>query len=901
MLQALNPDKWWQKEPDRLKIDRFYHTARLKYLMISPRSCPALLAILLCAACGGGVKNSPPDAALAMISSSMDIVYRVVENRGAGGCLPDIDQPCHRVALTLSLPAPLADANWQVYFSMVDPILKVLPGEFDIEQINGNLHRITPNGRFRPFAAGVPKKIEFIGAGLSLVEGRIMPNYYVATADGNARNIIATALATDAETGLEALPHVAPIDWRQGFVRAASDRTQLATAGYLYRRHRDTRELKDDLALAIIPTPRALRPGPGAALDMTAGVRIEAADFPAAGLNVALARLADLGVAQNDSGIALRIGRDRAMAAESYRLEVTGSKIELRAGDAAGAFYGLISLAALIDPRSLSLPRLTLNDGPRFAFRGMHIDVARNFRSRRFILALLDQMANYKLNKLHLHLADDEGWRLAIAGLPELTAIGARRCHDLEENRCLLPQLGSGATSEAGRDGFYSAEDYQAILRAATARHIQVIPSFDMPGHSRAAVKAMEARFRRLTAGGRAAEAERYLLTDPDDQTRYRSIQHYNDNTINVCMPSSYHFVGKVIDEVKRLHDRAGHPLTRYHIGADETAGAWLESPRCKAFIAAEKRLTDAGQLAGYFIERVAAMLDERGIEPAAWSDGMAHPAIETLPVTVQTNSWETLYGGGQRTPHTQLNRGWQVVLSTPDALYYDFPYQADPKEPGYNWAARHIDTRKVFEFMPENLPVHAEFWFDNQDRPFAFDDRLLRDETGAVIHAPIEPGRRYHGIQGQLWGETVRSDRQAEYKIFPRLLALAERAWHRADWEAPYDHSGALYNRHSGRFDVQKRGRRAAHWNRFANRVGQWELARLDRAGIFYRIPTVGAEINKGRLRANIIFPGLPIQYRQGQGGWRDYRGPVSVSGPVEVRALSPDRQRKGRAIPVL
>ena len=437
------------------------------------------------------------------------------------------------------------------------------------------------------------------------------------------------------------------------------------------------------------------------------------------------------------------------MAAESYRLEVTGSKIELRAGDAAGAFYGLISLAALIDPRSLSLPRLTLNDGPRFAFRGMHIDVARNFRSRRFILALLDQMANYKLNKLHLHLADDEGWRLAIAGLPELTAIGARRCHDLEENRCLLPQLGSGATSEAGRDGFYSAEDYQAILRAATARHIQVIPSFDMPGHSRAAVKAMEARFRRLTAEGEAAEAERYLLSDPDDQTRYRSTQRYNDNTINVCMASSYHFVGKVIDEVKRLHDRAGHPLTRYHIGADETAGAWLESPRCKAFIAAEKRLTDAGQLAGYFIERVAAMLDERGIEPAAWSDGMAHPAIETLPAIVQTNSWETLYGGGQRTPHTQLNRGWQVVLSTPDALYYDFPYQADPKEPGYNWATRHIDTRKVFEFMPENLPVHAEFWFDKQDRPFTFDDRLLRDETRGGDPRPHRTGSplpRYSG-----------------------------------------------------------------------------------------------------------------------------------------------------------
>jgi hexosaminidase len=161
-------------------------------------------------------------------------------------------------------------------------------------------------------------------------------------------------------------------------------------------------------------------------------------------------------------------------------------------------------------------------------FRGLHVDVARNFHSKAEILAILDQMAAYKLNRLHLHLADDEGWRVEIAGLPELTTIGSRRCHDLAERTCLLPQLGAGPDPSAPVNGFYSRADYIEIVRAAQARHIQVIPSFDMPGHSRAAIKAMEARAARLRAEGKPeAEAGRYLLSEAGNASVYSSIQHY--------------------------------------------------------------------------------------------------------------------------------------------------------------------------------------------------------------------------------------------------------------------------------------------------------------------------------------------------------------------------------------
>lgn len=126
------------------------------------------------------------------------------------------------------------------------------------------------------------------------------------------------------------------------------------------------------------------------------------------------------------------------------------------------------------------------------------VDVARNFHSKQAILATLDQMAAYKMNKLHLHLTDDEGWRIEIPGLPELTDIGAQRCFDPSETECVLPQLGSGPNADNFGSGYFTKQDYLEILQYAKARHIEVIPEIDMPAHARAAVVSMEARYQRL-------------------------------------------------------------------------------------------------------------------------------------------------------------------------------------------------------------------------------------------------------------------------------------------------------------------------------------------------------------------------------------------------------------------
>lgn len=135
---------------------------------------------------------------------------------------------------------------------------------------------------------------------------------------------------------------------------------------------------------------------------------------------------------------------------------------------------------------------------------------------------------------------------------------------------------------------------------------------------------------------------------------------------------------------------------------------------------------------------------------------------------------------------------------------------------------------------------------------------------------------------------------------LFPRLLAIAERAWHRGEWEVPYRHEGARYDRDSGFLTPERRARRDREWEAFANALGHKELAKLDRLGVHYRVPTVGARVSGGVLEANVIFPGLRVEYREGDGPWRRYTRPVPVRGEVAVRARSADGRRVGRSLVV-
>ena len=844
-------------------------------------------------------------ALLNQIGETLDIRYRVVTNVPDEHCDKNAaDARCFLAEIDLTSQVDIDSKDWSIYYSQMRPIQSIVGDEFSISRIQGDLHKIAPAAGFSGIKKGETKTIQFRGELWQLSEIDAMPNYYIV-ADGLEPVVIrSTQLSLDPETGMEVRPYVSAFtDSDSQYKRRETDKLEWATTQVLYRNNLDTPNDAKLAENAILPTPSKVSLKSGAQpISLKAGLKLSLNGVGPEVVDAALLRLARLGVGQSDNGIkTLLLPLLAPGVVGEYRLDIASDEIKLFAAADAGFSYGLASLTALVDVNTLTVNPMLVEDAPRYDFRGMHIDVSRNFHSKQLILDLLDQMAAYKLNKLHLHMADDEGWRLEIAGLPELTEVGSKRCHDLNEDTCLLPQLGSGPFSDAQVNGYYSKADYIEILQYANARQIQVIPSMDMPGHSRAAIKSMEARYRSLMAADKAEEAKQYLLSDSEDNTVYSSIQYYSDNTLNVCMESTFTFIDKVIDEIAALHKQAGVPLDLYHIGADETAGAWIESPACKAFIANnDKGVTNMEELGAYFIERTAKLLADKGIEAAGWSDGMSHTRPENMPKQVQSNIWDVVAHGGHVRAHQQANLGWQAVLGQPEVLYFDFPHEADPKEHGYYWASRNTNSKKIHSFMPGNLPANAEQWTDIENLPFEADDTLKTDAAGKVISGPLKTSYSFAGIQGQLWSETVRSDEVAEYMMFPRLMMLAERAWHQPSWEVPYQHQGVVYNQNSGYFTKEMRQAQANDWHRVANTLGAKELLKLDKANIAYRVPTPGAVIKEGKLFANVIFPGLEIEYRDVGGQWLAYAEGVKVTAPVEVRIIAADGKRKGRTLVV-
>ena len=815
-----------------------------------------------------------PAAAPAM-ATTQTAIERFADHLGYRLTMVDASGGGFNTRLDLTLPNLLPAGDWSLYFGSVHPLTVVGDSGFELVHINGDNYKLTPKSGMA-LKGGETYAITFAGHDAS--EYLAMPNAYIVAAGFTPVTIKASQTRFDPATGLESLPFVTPITDEATTRKGPNDATQWLTPqrAFVQNASRQVAQAKPDII--ILPTPVSAKHLEGQPLNLEAGITVKLNGLALSGIQAAL-DASHLKMRARGVPVDITISAGQP---ESYHLLAQNGKIAITAADAAGAAYAIESLSQQAAFEHNRLKPIEISDAPRFGFRGLHIDLARNFHSKAFILNTINQMAEYKLNRLHLHLGDDEGWRLAIDGLPELTEIGSHRCFDPKEETCLMPQLGAGPQGSKIVDGYLTRADYIEIIKAAAARHIEVIPSFDMPGHSRAAVRSMEARYRRLMAEGKPDAASEFRLQDPDDKTVYDSIQHYDDNTLNVCIPSTYHFIETVIDDIKAMHTEAGVPLKIYHIGADETAGAWTNSPACQALVKAKG--LDPAHMTPYFITQVSQMLGKKGIEPAGWSDGMGHVKAEEMPKEVQSNSWGGLFGGGVAEAYTQANRGWDVVMSTPEVLYFDMPWAVDPKERGMDWASRSTDLFKVFAFMPENLPANASVMTDIQAHGQTITDTV-----------PLAEGRRITGMQGQLWSEGVRADSIADYMFYPRVLALAERAWHTGAWEPGYV-AGKSYSYGDRQVDGQAL---LADWQGFNDRLTP-RLAELDDEKVAYRLPVPGARITGGIFEANLAYGDLKIQYRAQGGTWATYRDAVAVRGPVEVRSVAPDGQRFSRIVTV-
>ncbi|HRI22850.1 MAG TPA: family 20 glycosylhydrolase, partial [Panacibacter sp.] len=420
-----------------------------------------------------------------------------------------------------------------------------------------------------------------------------------------------------------------------------------------------------------------------------------------------------------------------------------------------------------------------VEDAPRFGYRAIMLDVARNFQPKQEILKLLDAMALYKLNVFHLHFTDDEGWRIEIPSLPELTAVGAVRGHTLDNRQFLQPSHGSGpGVSNAQGSGYYSKADFIEILKYANERHITVIPEVETPGHARAAIKSMDARYENFIKAGNKAEAERFLLHDLNDQSQYASVQSWNDNVIDVALPSAYRFIETVVSDLQKMYREAGVPLTTIHMGGDEVpAGVWEKSP---AFFSLQKTNTaikNTDDLWYYFYGRVNKILKDHGLFLSGWEetamrktklDGKKYyvPNPDFVNENFQADVWNNTIGGGSEDLAYKLaNAGYKVVLSCVSNNYFDMAYYKNFEEPGYYWGG-FTDIDKPFDFIPYDYFKNVKAGKDGNpvDQSVFIGKQRLTDFGKSNIV----------GIKGLLWEETVKSTSRMEYMIFPKILALA-------------------------------------------------------------------------------------------------------------------------------
>ena len=774
----------------------------------------------------------------------------------------------HRVRFTLVNAGNegFGDSGWALYWNQAPrgAILQDTASGLQVRWINGDFYEMRPLQGFT-LLPGDSAVHEIIFSGFAIKETDSPLGVYWVDAKGVPRPMDRVAIA--------------PFQRRAQFRRGPLDQEPDPDPGFLFRQAEKLPSMAAVKPYPLIPMPSKFEYGEGR---FKIGKETTIAFDPSFENEFRQLQQGWPGNLQVRSKASkLRLLKDPGITGEeAYALHVSPTGIELRASGNAGMFYAVMTLLSLME--NASIPACKIDDAPAYAYRGMQVDVARNFQSVAAIYRLIDQMATYKLNKLLLYLTEDEAWRVEIPKFPELTQVGARRGHTLDEENFLQPAYGSGydpTNPSSPGNGFYSREDFIAILRYAAKRHVEVIPEVNFPAHARAAILAMENRYRRLMAEGNPAEAERFRLTDPDDQSEYLSAQFYTDNVVCACRPSVVDFYAEVLDAFVEMYQEAGLQLKTFHTGGDEVPNkAWSASPICKAYLEMNPRVGHVRNLHKDLLRRLLGLLETRGISAGAWeevafeydADGKASVHSEFAGKGLIPYIWNNLWGQ-QDLGYRIANRGYPIVLCPVTNLYFDLAYSNDPREPGLYWAG-FVDEEDAFSLLPEDLFLSTKA--SDMGMPFVPE----RDFKG--MERLEERGRaNILGLQGQLWGETIKGMEMLEYYYLPKMLGLAQRAWQGMPAWAEIT-------------DPEKRETaRVQDYSAFLQRVAGREFMRMEAASpaFHYRIPPPGITQRGDSLLMNSIYPGMTIKYTLdgSEPGWDSptYTAPIRGSFPV-VRA---------------
>ncbi|MBR1539235.1 MAG: family 20 glycosylhydrolase, partial [Bacteroidales bacterium] len=433
--------------------------------------------------------------------------------------------------------------------------------------------------------------------------------------------------------------------------------------------------------------------------------------------------------------------RVKTFPAEGYSIDVRPGEILITATDRSGEFYAIQTLLQMLPAqvyrratgpdamqiRQWEIPCVSIVDLPRFSWRGSMLDVSRNFFDKEYILRHLDFLAYHKINKFHWHLTDDNGWRVEIKKYPRLTQAGAWRGRD----EALMPAYNSG---EERYGGFYTQQDIREIVSYAADRNIEIIPEFDLPGHSKAlAVSYPE------------------VLCHHDEELL--SVQGETRNVICVGREKNYVMLENIIKELSALF-----PSKYFHIGVEEVVTeAWKHCPDCQQLMK-KMGYTDVRQLQDYFAFRMEKILAKYGKTLEGWEDIVSS---ETLSRNDLVLVWHN-----QKVMQKALSAGFPVVTQNCYYLYFDM--KQSPAERGHTWASV-IPVEKVYSYDPlQDLELEGG------------KEKLVK------------------GLQGGLWTELLYYPPHfSEYQMFPRLCALAEVGWTPRELRDYADFDGRLSRSH--------------------------------------------------------------------------------------------------------
>lgn len=394
---------------------------------------------------------------------------------------------------------------------------------------------------------------------------------------------------------------------------------------------------------------------------------------------------------------------------EAYTIDIAAGSVELTAASPAALRHGLITLARW---STVGLPRrASVDDRPTYRWRGLHIDLARRWFEPEVVERLIDEAAWLKLTRLHLHLTDDEAWRLPIDRRPDLAALGGTRGLGL----AIPPLLGDGA-GPTGRA--YTTDEISAWVRRSDDLGVTLVPEVDVPAHAHAAL---------------AASPD---LRDPDDRSGATSVQFFVDNVLVPGHPATARWLDDVFDAVAELF-----PSSPWiHIGGDEVPeGAWSGSPVVARFMAAHQLTTTRQVEAAFHRGLVASIAQRTGRRVGAWQEAAESGGFR--PDDGYVIGWRTTEASRQLAAE-----GHDVVVAPGQAYYLDMAVSEDWEAPGASWAGA-TTLEDVCDFEPD------AGWNDVERA------HLL-------------------GIQACLWTEHVVDATTLDQLMFPRLDAIAERAW---------------------------------------------------------------------------------------------------------------------------